>query len=143
MQNINDLIHEIMLEAEQEIPPFPNHWWSEPLHKAHFIVKYWEMVLSFNQNNINRTVQLENLEEEIGPEEDIYNGDKEKTSFWQLLRAKKEIQKRRNNSRIIREEWQERLTEESKENNPTATKAMILRSMKHREATNRMWQTMK
>eukprot|EP00957_Ditylum_brightwellii_P140035 10670083-Ditylum_brightwellii.AAC.1 len=60
------------------MPPFPNHWWSEPLHKSHQIVKYWEMVLSFKQNNINRAAQLENLEEEIGPEEDIYYGIKKK-----------------------------------------------------------------
>eukprot|EP00957_Ditylum_brightwellii_P171726 13073464-Ditylum_brightwellii.AAC.1 len=66
------------------MPPFPNHWWSEPLHKAHLIVKYWEMVLSFKWNNINRTAQLEKLEEEIGPEEDIYHGDTEKTSLGQL-----------------------------------------------------------
>eukprot|EP00957_Ditylum_brightwellii_P059868 4545038-Ditylum_brightwellii.AAC.1 len=68
-----------MLEAEQEMPPFPNHWWSELLHKAHLIVKHWEMVILFQRNNIDRTAQLDKLEEEIGPEEDIYHGDKEKT----------------------------------------------------------------
>eukprot|EP00957_Ditylum_brightwellii_P038684 2924150-Ditylum_brightwellii.AAC.1 len=36
-----------------------------------------------------------------------------------------------------------KLAEESKENNLTATKATIMRTMKHREAANRMWQTMK
>eukprot|EP00957_Ditylum_brightwellii_P097533 7428192-Ditylum_brightwellii.AAC.1 len=95
------------------------------------------MVLSFKWNNINGTAQLEKLEEKIGPEEDIYHGDKEKTSLGQLQRAKKKRQKRRNNSRKIREEWQERLAKESKENDPTATKATILQAMKHREATNR------
>eukprot|EP00957_Ditylum_brightwellii_P145326 11068272-Ditylum_brightwellii.AAC.1 len=68
MQNINDSIHEIMLEAEQEMPPFPNYWWVEPLLKSHLIVKYWEMVISFQRNNIDSTSQLGKLEEEIGPE---------------------------------------------------------------------------
>eukprot|EP00957_Ditylum_brightwellii_P133333 10165972-Ditylum_brightwellii.AAC.1 len=84
------------------------------------------MVISFQRNNIDGTAQLDKLEEEIGPEVDIYHGNKEKTPLGQLRQAKKEWQKRRNNRRKIREEWQEKLAEESKENNLTATKATIL-----------------
>eukprot|EP00957_Ditylum_brightwellii_P026556 2008373-Ditylum_brightwellii.AAC.1 len=75
------------------MPPFPNHWWSEPLHKSHLIIKYWEMVISFQRNNIDGTAQLDKLEEEIGPEKDIYHGDKEKNPLGQLQLAKKERQK--------------------------------------------------
>eukprot|EP00957_Ditylum_brightwellii_P092163 7016451-Ditylum_brightwellii.AAC.1 len=70
------------------MPPFPNYWWSEPLHKSHRIVKYWEVVISFQRNDIDGTTQLDTLEEEIGPELDIYQGNKEETPMGQLRRAK-------------------------------------------------------
>eukprot|EP00957_Ditylum_brightwellii_P046226 3507307-Ditylum_brightwellii.AAC.2 len=84
------------------------------------------MVISFQRNNIDGTTQLDKLEEEVGPEEDIYHGDKEENPLGQPQQAKKERQKRRNNSRKIREEWQEKLAEESEKNDPMATKATIL-----------------
>eukprot|EP00957_Ditylum_brightwellii_P118625 9048173-Ditylum_brightwellii.AAC.1 len=72
------------------MPPFPNYWWLELLHKSRLVVKYWEMVLSFQRNNIDGTTQLDTLEEEIGPEVDIYHSNKEKMPMGQLRRAKKE-----------------------------------------------------
>eukprot|EP00957_Ditylum_brightwellii_P013766 1037737-Ditylum_brightwellii.AAC.1 len=61
------------------MPPFPNHWWSEPLHKVHLIVKYWEMVISFQWNNIDGTAQLDNLEKKLDQKKTCITETRRKT----------------------------------------------------------------
>eukprot|EP00957_Ditylum_brightwellii_P066404 5041528-Ditylum_brightwellii.AAC.1 len=78
IQKLNDSIHEIMIQAEKDLPKIPKFWWSEPLYKAHLVVNYWEVKKSFEQNNIDGQEQLDKLEEEIGPEVDIQYGERDK-----------------------------------------------------------------
>eukprot|EP00957_Ditylum_brightwellii_P004996 380559-Ditylum_brightwellii.AAC.1 len=35
MEQLDQKISKILEEAENKLKPFPKHWWSEELHKAH------------------------------------------------------------------------------------------------------------
>eukprot|EP00957_Ditylum_brightwellii_P010506 796274-Ditylum_brightwellii.AAC.1 len=86
---------------------------------------------------------LKEKELEIGPDVDIYQGDRSRQPQNQLRRAIKERKQCRNDSFKLRQEFLEKLAEEEAELNPHISKATILCNMKHQQATTRMYKIMR
>ena len=143
MEQIDQDISITLEEAENELKQFPRYWWSKTLHTAHQLVDYWKTVMSYRRNNMEEDHILQEKAIEIGPEIDIYQGNKERSPKAQLRKALKERKKCQNNSFKLRQEFLEKLAEEEADYDPHNSKATILRSMKQREATTRTYKIMR
>eukprot|EP00957_Ditylum_brightwellii_P106379 8115663-Ditylum_brightwellii.AAC.1 len=80
MEQLDNKMSTILDEAEGNIKTYPQYWWLEELHHAHMIVEYWQAVLSYARNNAIEDSILEERGIEIGPEVEIYQGNKTYTS---------------------------------------------------------------
>eukprot|EP00957_Ditylum_brightwellii_P022422 1691876-Ditylum_brightwellii.AAC.1 len=82
---------------------------------------------------------LKEKEIEIGPDVDMYQGDRLKRPQNQLWRAIKERKQCQNDSFKLRQEFLEKLVGEEAELDPHRSKATIICYMKNQEATTRMY----
>eukprot|EP00957_Ditylum_brightwellii_P021997 1659175-Ditylum_brightwellii.AAC.1 len=87
MEQLDQEISRILEEAEIELKSFPKYWWLENLHKAHKMVEYWRTAMSYQRNNIKEDHVLKEKEHEIGPDVDIYQGDRPMRPQNQMRRA--------------------------------------------------------
>eukprot|EP00957_Ditylum_brightwellii_P060364 4583379-Ditylum_brightwellii.AAC.1 len=71
MQKLDKMFHSIMVKEEKMLPAISSYWWSEPLHKAYLTVLYWRKAESFSQNDLEGTIELEEIHEEIGLDVDL------------------------------------------------------------------------
>eukprot|EP00957_Ditylum_brightwellii_P188250 14330465-Ditylum_brightwellii.AAC.1 len=93
LQKLDKTFHNILVQEEQTLPVLLPFCWSEPLHKVYQTVQYWNKYASFLRNNINGTEELEELQEKIGSEHDIFMGDKTRSPKGQIKRPNKELKK--------------------------------------------------
>eukprot|EP00957_Ditylum_brightwellii_P133849 10206009-Ditylum_brightwellii.AAC.1 len=138
METINDEITRIMKEAEDKIPSSHKSWWSDTFHHAFQIHKYWKAAQLLKLNNINGDMILQSRRNNIDPDADIYQGDKERSILAQLRKAKKQLTECRRESHKLRQEYLQRKTEEEASNDPNSKTAAILQQIKNREASNPM-----
>eukprot|EP00957_Ditylum_brightwellii_P070059 5320922-Ditylum_brightwellii.AAC.1 len=78
-----------MKEAKEKIQSSHNSWWSDTLHHAFQIHEYWKEANSFKLNNIDGEMILQARKNNIDPEVDIYQGNKERLLPSQIRKAKK------------------------------------------------------
>eukprot|EP00957_Ditylum_brightwellii_P140946 10736306-Ditylum_brightwellii.AAC.1 len=91
MEKNDEEITGIMKEAEDKIQCSHKSWWSDTLHHAFQIHKYWKEAQSFKPNNVNSDMILQSRRNDIDPEAEIYQGDKERSILSQLRKAKKRL----------------------------------------------------
>eukprot|EP00957_Ditylum_brightwellii_P007882 596899-Ditylum_brightwellii.AAC.1 len=101
-----------MLTPERKIPTYTAPWWSEELHKAHVIVKYWKIAISIKCRQSTDQTPLNQLKTEIGIEYNVYQGKPKQTVNGQLCKAIKHCRKCRNNSFQLHQQFLEKLTGE-------------------------------
>eukprot|EP00957_Ditylum_brightwellii_P209286 15361085-Ditylum_brightwellii.AAC.1 len=138
LETTNEKITRIMKEAEDKIQSSHKSWWSDTLYHAFQIHKYWKAAQLFKMKNINRDMVLQSRRNDIDPEADIYQGDKERSIPAQLRKAKKQLTECRRKSHICRQEFLQRKAEEEVSNDPNSKTAAILEQIKNREASNQM-----
>eukprot|EP00957_Ditylum_brightwellii_P022980 1734362-Ditylum_brightwellii.AAC.1 len=77
-----------ILMTEQKIPTYETSWWSEELHQAHKIVKCWRRRVYYLWKNINnKEEELKWMEDAIGANVDVYQGNKNRKVNGQLWLA--------------------------------------------------------
>eukprot|EP00978_Attheya_sp_CCMP212_P031512 scaffold119345_cov38-Attheya_sp.AAC.2 len=69
-----------MVGREKELKQIPHYWWSEKLHKAHLLVKYWTLKLSIVRNNFDGHEALQDLDIKL-VDVDLFQGDEKKTIY--------------------------------------------------------------
>eukprot|EP00957_Ditylum_brightwellii_P136462 10407129-Ditylum_brightwellii.AAC.1 len=117
-----------------------NHlpWWSDALHQAHMLMKYWKQRHWYQWRDINGEEDLKEMEIKLGPELDVYQGNKTRKAISQLRLAIKTRRRIQNNSFKIRQEFLESSADEmSTEYN--MDKAKIIKHVKDAASKMRMY----
>eukprot|EP00957_Ditylum_brightwellii_P204459 15339346-Ditylum_brightwellii.AAC.2 len=78
-----------MVSSEQAVKIFQATWWSEEVHKAHLLVKYWKIVISQQRNDMQDDEVLTEIKEKVGLEYNIFQGDPLRKHSNQLRKATK------------------------------------------------------
>eukprot|EP00957_Ditylum_brightwellii_P093468 7118272-Ditylum_brightwellii.AAC.2 len=143
MNTLDDDITRITEEAEATLPEFPHYWWLDTLHHAYKVAEYWKAYVLFQHNGINDKYVLAERRKEIDPAVDIYQGDEKSKPTGQLRKAEKNVERCRNDSRKLREEYQQRKALEEATTNKKTEVAKIVKRMNHQEAMTRIYAIMK
>eukprot|EP00957_Ditylum_brightwellii_P014874 1121960-Ditylum_brightwellii.AAC.1 len=132
-----------MLTPERKIPTYTAPWWSEELHKAHLIVKYWKIATSIKCCQSTDQTPLDQLKTEISIEYDVYQGEPKRSISGQLRRAIKRCRKCRNNSSQLRQQFLEKLAGEWVTAKAPTQAAIVCRikTAERRKTMNRKLQT--
>eukprot|EP00957_Ditylum_brightwellii_P112495 8576689-Ditylum_brightwellii.AAC.1 len=59
MERLDNEITMIVADTENELPEYPRFWWSDTLHNAYLVKEYWKAALSFEQNNTDDALILD------------------------------------------------------------------------------------
>eukprot|EP00957_Ditylum_brightwellii_P067720 5140721-Ditylum_brightwellii.AAC.1 len=133
MNTLDDEITRIMEEAEATLQAFLNHWWWDTLHQAFKVAEYWKIFISFQRNCIQDSQVLLERRTKIDPTIDIYQGDKKRKPTGQLRKMLKYLKQCRNNSRTLRDEYQQqKATEEATTDNKKETSNIVKRVQNHK-----------
>eukprot|EP00957_Ditylum_brightwellii_P058243 4416398-Ditylum_brightwellii.AAC.1 len=60
-----------MLDVEKKIPQQHRPWWSEELHKAYLVVRYWRRQITYKKRGKEDLDILHKLVDEIGIEIEV------------------------------------------------------------------------
>eukprot|EP00957_Ditylum_brightwellii_P121937 9299160-Ditylum_brightwellii.AAC.1 len=89
MEEIDKEKTQIMEEAEDSLPGFPQYWWSDTLFHAYQVAEYWKAALLFERSRIKDMIVLEERIGNIDPIVDMYQGDKNRKTTGQLKKHKR------------------------------------------------------
>eukprot|EP00957_Ditylum_brightwellii_P120403 9186424-Ditylum_brightwellii.AAC.1 len=128
---------EIMKEAEDKIQSSRKSWWSDTLHHILQIHEYWKAANLFKLNTIDRDMILQSRKNDIDPEVDIYQGNKERTLPSQIRKAKKVLVECRRESHKLRQEYLQRKAKEEASNDPNSKTEAIIQQIKNREVSKK------
>lgn len=78
-----------MLESERQIPVRYQSWWSEELHQAYILVKFWKKKCFFQRRRVEHNVVLDQFEQELF-NVDVYQGTPNRTPMGQLRKVAKQ-----------------------------------------------------
>eukprot|EP00978_Attheya_sp_CCMP212_P014119 scaffold35882_cov64-Attheya_sp.AAC.4 len=117
-------LHNLLLEAEQQIDVHSHLPWSPTLHKAYQAWKYWKVRLSYLKTKRIPGEQVNKFLTKWQQEYDVFQGDAENRSiFSQLRRSRKALYNCRQKSGTLRTEYMERIAIEHEiEDNPKRAK---------------------
>eukprot|EP00957_Ditylum_brightwellii_P126700 9657272-Ditylum_brightwellii.AAC.1 len=87
LQAIDEAIGNAMLTPEKKIKWFNTPWWSEEIHKAHLIVKYWKLKLWLLKQQDSDTMYLDKIIQQLGPDYDVFQGNPNRKPSSQLWKA--------------------------------------------------------
>eukprot|EP00957_Ditylum_brightwellii_P095601 7282667-Ditylum_brightwellii.AAC.1 len=73
--HLNNEIGKAMLDPEKKFPIYNQPWWFTNMHSTHLLVKYWKKKLTFLKGNTGGTKILEEIENQLGVEVDVFQGD--------------------------------------------------------------------
>eukprot|EP00957_Ditylum_brightwellii_P088646 6751759-Ditylum_brightwellii.AAC.1 len=101
------------MDAASPLPPAPRAWWHLEIINAFRLQQYWKTELSFQQNKVDGSMELEQIKQRIPEEVDIFQGESSRGMRGQLCKASKTLQQARSDYFKKRQEYLE-------------TKAMLL-----------------
>eukprot|EP00957_Ditylum_brightwellii_P067497 5123696-Ditylum_brightwellii.AAC.2 len=142
LEELNELLTTAMLEPEHKIPIPHRAWWSDTVCNAHIIVQYWKIKLSLLCNKQHDESILEEIHDQLDPNQDVYQGNTQRSASAQLWLAKKLRKKCRNNSYQLWQEFLEYLAKDFMDGDGNAYKATIIQRIKDRESKQCMYQIM-
>jgi hypothetical protein len=131
----------ILLDAEQACAIPSEYPWSPTLHRASQVYQYWCVTLFGKKNNINVTVQLQTILDNI-TEQHIFQGNPLRNTVQQLRLARKHLINCRIRAKELREEYLDILHEQLVEEG-NMTKAEAVRQMINTEKQSQCWRTFK
>eukprot|EP00957_Ditylum_brightwellii_P192305 14639258-Ditylum_brightwellii.AAC.2 len=76
MERLDNEITMIMADAKNKLPEYPRFWWSDTLHNAHLVKEYQKAALSFEPNNTDGKLILEQRRNDVDPLVDVFKGNK-------------------------------------------------------------------
>ena len=130
----------VMMDPEKEIPKRDLPWWSEELHKAHLLVKYWKSKqfyikrgYPFHDNLISRENKLIDIT--------IHQEDHMRLIVSQIRKAKKNRRLIRARSYEKRQEFLKKLADNMMTDDEEQAK--IIRITRETEQNSRMYRTFK
>eukprot|EP00978_Attheya_sp_CCMP212_P013060 scaffold32610_cov79-Attheya_sp.AAC.2 len=138
LNRLEQVVSDSLIQSEKSLPTIPTYWWSETLHIRHKIVKYWKLKLSATRISSNVEHIITELEIDL-TDEDLYQGDADRSIHGQIRKVYKLRKQARNNSFKLRQDFLEKLAEEEAALNKNSTKEKILRSIRRSEAQRRMY----
>ena len=138
LESLDQELHQILLDAEDNIDQNSQIPWSPQLHKAYQIWKYWKIRLSYHKTNRNpgsRVIAFMGL---LSTQYEVNQGDKDRSISGQLRKARLALQQCRQTSADKRKAYMDKLILEY-ELGDKPDQAKIVRRIVRAEAQVKMY----
>jgi hypothetical protein len=142
LEEIDQELHQILLDAKTKIASYSHVPWSPQLHYAYQVWKYWKIILSYFKTKRIPGNRVKRLLQQWEHDYKVFQGDRTKTISQQLRQARKELNYRRINSTELRLEYMEILAIKY-ELLDEPNKAKIIKRIMKAEEQSRMYRTLK
>ena len=127
----------------EKIKSTPLQWWTEDIHHADLLVRYWGAHTSMYGNSINAPCTLEYIKSKIPAKLDIYQGDPNRTPPAQLRKAKKNRRNARKDSHKKRQDFLEKQIKKSLKTDNDQKVTNEIKNIKKGEKRIRLYQKMR
>ena len=109
LETVDEELHKILLDAENNIASHSHVPWSPTLHKAYQVWKYWKIRLSYFKNRRIPGTRIKELLTKWENDYEVQQGKPKLSISKQLRKAKKRLTQCRQNSSHLRNEHMERI----------------------------------
>eukprot|EP00957_Ditylum_brightwellii_P184923 14083931-Ditylum_brightwellii.AAC.1 len=135
------------MDTASLLRPVPRAWWHPGIENAFRIQQCWKAELSFQQNKVDGSMELEQFKQRISEEVDIFHGDPSRGVRGQICKASKTLQQVRSDCFKKRQEYLEKnamlLVHEEDPTKKNETTAKVVMRMRNKERSCKMYKTIK